>query len=127
MVTVPPGPRSARRAIAWWEQRRLGYNVWLCLVGSVSLALHAGAAWLTMGAAPSLGALVQTAAKPLLIANVLYTLGWIWETDPRLGPTRDRVAIGAFLEVWCWVIGIVLVGAALTEFMPAVGTWMRRS
>lgn len=130
MFTVPHADRSTFRAIAWWEARRLGFNLWLAVVGAPSLALYAAAVRLESGVAPTPSDLLRKVGVAAIAANGLYTLGWIFETDPQLRQPkgrRDPVAIVASLEFGCWAVALACAVPALVAFVTAFGVWLRRT
>lgn len=109
LFSPPPEPRTTSSVIAWWEKRRLFYNVFVGSIGFCSLIaffffiLHSDA--LKPG---------EDAEEPLAIlfapvaVNICYTAGWILETlalktgvgGKRLrGPLLMRVGLAFSLFV----------------------------
>lgn len=129
MVRVPDGPRSALSIIGWWEARRVLFNLYLLVAGSVSLGLHGAAIRLRTGQFPPAQLAVPRIALIAAIANALYALAWLYEVQLEHEPGfegRDPVASGAFLEIGCWVVSLVLIVPALIAFLTAFGVWVRR-
>jgi hypothetical protein len=94
-----PARRTPGSIIAWWERRRLGYNLVVGSAGLVSLLV------LTTGMALT-GNLPGWTPGPILVfgalANLYYTLGWILEVGAHLiwgdevaplGPALSRAGI----------------------------------
>ena len=119
-----PARRSVPGILAWWERRRLAYNVFVGTSGLVSLAVFT-----TLQALPPFSSPVIPPWQVVVIygvgANVLYTLGsvveiaaeklWRGELLP-IGPALYRMgltfAVGltlfpALLISIVWVIAIV--------------------
>jgi hypothetical protein len=101
MTSRPGDDRSLLSAVAWWERRRLSYNLFLAVVGIPSLLLF----YLAVGAAHSL-APGEDAIEPIALmaapigANLAYTAGWVVEgallaQDPTrpLGPRLMRAGL----------------------------------
>lgn len=109
LFDIPEGPRSALAVVLWWEKRRPAYNLVLALAGVPSLLLFYLFVELS-GAVPA----GEDAVEPLvlfvapLLANVLYTAGWLVEVpvrvllpgeSRRLGPRLLKLGIGFSLVV----------------------------
>ena len=128
MFAVPKFPRSDLRAIAWWELRRPAFNVWLAVTGAVSLGMYAIGVRLESGALPTSDDLYTMIIVVFGLANTLYTMGWIFEIDPRATTPRDErdpVAVSAFLEIGCWVVALGCFVPALLKLVMAIGVWAR--
>jgi hypothetical protein len=93
--------RSIWNVIAWWELRRLSYNLFLAAVGIPSLIVF----FLAISAAHELQP-GEDAVEPMalfaapILANIAYTAGWVVEcallwrpsTQPR-GPRLMRIGL----------------------------------
>ena len=106
---VPREPRSAWSVVLWWEKRRLVYNGLLVLAGIPLLCLFYLFVELSGAVPPG-----EDAVEPMvlfvapLLANVLYTAGWLVEVpvrvllpgaSRRLGPRLLKLGIGFSLVV----------------------------
>ena len=119
-----PARRSASGILAWWERRRLPYNIFVGTAGLVTLAVVT-----TLQALPPLAGPVLPPWEAILVygigANVLYTLGplveivadklWRGELLP-IGPALYRMgltfAVGltlfpALLMSLVWMVALV--------------------
>jgi len=100
----PQGPRSAWGVVAWWEVRRLPFNLIVGLYGTVCLAAFFWAITTSGHLHPG-----EDAVEPLALLaapfgiNILYTLGWIVEVParlvvpdltPRFGPLLLKLGLG---------------------------------
>ncbi|HEY4306639.1 MAG TPA: hypothetical protein VGM82_19370 [Gemmatimonadaceae bacterium] len=124
MRAVPPGPRSTRQVLAWWERRRIGYNAFVVvfLAGGIAVARLLASARdrpaATLGPADML-------LMGLLFANVMYTLVWYSEirygrrpegpgrsglTDPIPIAARANAGVHLAMEV-------MLIGSAGLAFL----------
>jgi len=80
LFLVPDKPLSVGGIIAWWELRRIPYNLIVAAVGIPSLLL-----FYTFILASGTLASGEDAVEPLtliiapIIANICYTLGWMVE------------------------------------------------
>ena len=114
-----PAPRSARAILAWWERRRLGYNVWVGAAGTVSLAAFALASVALSGRVQVEASLIGAAIFGFM-ANVCYLLGptteilvdklWGREVLP-VGPALFRM--GLTFSVGLALLPTLLVAIAL--------------
>jgi hypothetical protein len=101
MVTRTQQAQSIWNVIAWWELRRLSYNLFLAAVGIPSLIVF----FLAISAAHELQP-GEDAVEPMalfaapILANIAYTAGWVVEcallwwrsTQPR-GPRLMRFGL----------------------------------
>jgi hypothetical protein len=88
--------------VAWWEARRIPYNVLVGVVGIASLAVYVACLTQSGELRPGEDALEPIAllAAPVVV-NVCYTAGWGLElalracgvTDTRLGPALLKVGL----------------------------------
>ena len=109
LFSNPKTPDSPRQVIAWWEIRRLPFNLIIGAYGAVCLVVYLAAITTSGHLQPW-----EDAVEPLaliaapFVANVLYTLGWIVEltyrrieqdVSPRFGPRLFKLglALGLFL------------------------------
>ncbi len=94
MLSLTHG-KSSREAIAWWELRRIPFNIAVGVAGLLTVAIM-----LVIGslvAAPGEDAvepvvLIVGVAGYAVAANVLYTLGWITELLWTEGDTSRSAA-----------------------------------
>ncbi len=106
---VPAGRRGALQIVAWWELRRIPYNLIVGAAGVLSLLLFSVAIEKSDVLRPGEDAVEPLAllAAPLL-ANVGYTAGWVaeltlrllWRDAPeRIGPALLKLGITFSLAV----------------------------
>ncbi len=100
----PQGPRSPWGVVAWWEIRRIPFNL---IVGSYGVVCLVAFFWaITTSGHLQPG---EDAVEPLALlaapvgVNILYTLGWIVEVPtrllvsdltPRFGPLLLKLGLG---------------------------------
>ena len=98
-----PCGTSRRDIIAWWESRRLRFNLWVGVTGFVTwwLVLIAGGASVKPGVdfeeplAMTLGPIAYA-----ILANVFYTSGWILDVVTSAdGPRKTLFKIGLIFSV----------------------------
>ena len=109
MTTSPPGPRSRGAIVAWWEKRRIPYNLLVGGVGVISLVLF----YWVMGQ-PGMLAPGEDAVEPFAVClapiavNICYTAGATVEllfggtrrVEP-LGPRLMRMGLWfSLVAVW---------------------------
>jgi len=100
----PEFPSSWRKVIAWWEVRRISFNV---VIGAYGLLCLAVFLWAIVGSG-HLGP-GEDAVEPIALlagpfaVNALYSLGWFAEViaralvpdlSPRFGPTLLKLGLG---------------------------------
>ena len=101
------GPISAERVFAWWESRRLPFNLIVGAYGILCLAVFFAAITTSGHLQPGEDAVEPLAlvAAPFVI-NMLYTLGWIVELtarslepglSARFGPRLLKLGLGLSL------------------------------
>lgn len=100
----PPEPLSPLRIVAWWEVRRIPYNVIVGITGIMGLALYYLFITMANGLEPGED-LVEPMAlimAPFFI-NICYTAGWIVELPANvirhkgsspIGPTLLKLGVG---------------------------------
>lgn len=113
-----PGVTGAWQVIGWWEMRRIPYNLLLGIAGVVSVAVSFLAAAVIVPVVgdprpdPPLFLLVAAFG---VVANVLYSGGWMMELVwRRLWPAGSaRLAVQTF--------GLGLLLSVMVALLPAVG------
>jgi hypothetical protein len=100
----PQSRRSIWGVVAWWEVRRIPFNVIVGLYGLLCLVAFFWAITTSGHLQPG-----EDAVEPLALLaapfgiNILYTLGWLVEVPirlavsnltPRFGPTLLKVGLG---------------------------------
>ena len=104
LFSNPKNPDSPRQVIAWWEMRRLPFNLTIGVYGAVCLVIFVAAITMSGDLQPCEDAIEPLAliAAPF-VANALYTLGWIVEltyrsiepdVSPRFGPRLFKLGLG---------------------------------
>lgn len=127
---VPPGERSALQIIAWWEIRRIPFNILIGTIGIISLILLFKFVGEAEVSHPE-----EDIIEPisLLLApfgiNFCYTFGWIGEiafsriwkvNDPKLGTKLLQTGTGitlffAILPTLIWGIIFIFVKLGLSD------------
>ncbi len=81
----PEGPRSPGRVVAWWEARRVAFNVVIGVYGLICLGIFFWAIVTSGQLQPGDDAVepIALTAAPFGI-NILYTLGWLVEVPARM-------------------------------------------
>jgi hypothetical protein len=103
LFSPPPEPVEPWDALAWWELRRIPFNLIVGVYGVVCLAIFLAAISTSGRLHPGEDAVEPLAllAAPFVI-NALYTLGWLVEvplrlfsrnTPPRLGPALLKLGL----------------------------------
>ena len=81
----PEGPRSPVRVVAWWEARRLAFNVIIGVYGFISLGIFFWALATSGQLQPGEDAVEPIALFGALFGiNILYTLGSLVEIPARI-------------------------------------------
>jgi hypothetical protein len=104
LFLAPTDPAPAWRVVAWWEARRLPFNVIVGTYGVLCLAVFFLAITSSGHLQPGEDAVEPIAliAAPFVI-NLLYTLGWLVEIparvyvpglSPRFGPLLLKLGLG---------------------------------
>lgn len=117
--------------VAWWELRRLPYNLIVGATGCLSLAVFFGVAFtceqssgvpLGMPEPPLLVLLAAVAYG--IVANIFYTGGWVLEllvakvwhvSTPVFGPIAFTLGTAVFVVVTLVPAGLVVLLAAFTS------------
>jgi hypothetical protein len=123
-ISVPERRRTPWEIIAWWELRRLPYNLVVGLAGMLGLLL-----FIWLGKVPP--ALVpEPTVEPLPVilfgagANFFYTAGWVTELSAR-GLWPDRAAkLGPQLLFTGSLLSVML---ALFPALAAFVAWAWRA
>ena len=117
--------------VAWWELRRLPYNLIVGATGVLSLAVFFAVAFgcersggVPLGLpSPPLLVLIAAAAY-LIVANVFYTCGWILEllvarmwrvSTPVFGPIAFTLGTALSVVVTLVPAGLVILLAVFTS------------
>jgi hypothetical protein len=115
LFAQPQSPIRGWRVIAWWELRRIPFNLLVALYGIVCLAVFY---WGILGS----GILQpgEDAVEPMALiaapfaANICYTLGWFVELPARLVFPSLSPAFGP------WLLRLGLGLSAFLISIPAV-------
>lgn len=104
------GPRSPWKVVAWWEVRRVPFNIIIGVYGVLCLAIFFWAVTTSSHLQPGEDAVEPIAllAAPFAI-NVLYTLGWIVEVPARLLVPTLSPAFGPLLLKLGLGLGVLLI------------------
>ena len=122
IFVVNTKPRSWYLVILWWEFRRLIYNAFLVLFAALMIAIclvipGEGYIKLYPGAMLTIWFLTITAAY-LIIANICYTGGWIFQLLTRHVTNAKMVKITKSL----FVIGLIF--SFVVTLLPCVLVWL---
>jgi len=84
LLTNPQEPCSLWRVIAWWELRRIPFNIILMAYGALGFVIFLWAITISGHLQPGEDAVEPIAllAAPFVV-NLLYTLGWLVEVPAR--------------------------------------------
>jgi len=84
LFTNPQEPRSLWRVIAWWELRRIPFNIIVIVYGALGFVIFLWAITTSGHLQPGEDAVEPIAllAAPFVV-NLLYTLGWLVEVPAR--------------------------------------------
>src|SRR5262245_19075068 len=84
LFTNPEEPRSLWRVIAWWELRRIPFNLIVIVYGALGFIIFLWAITTSGHLQPGEDAVEPIAllAAPFVV-NLLYTLGWLVEVPVR--------------------------------------------
>jgi hypothetical protein len=87
LFAAPPEPTSARDTIAWWERRRLAYNLLIGATAIVCFAIYCVSITSTGVLEPGEDIVEPVAlmAAPLVVIliNICYTAGWLVDAPLR--------------------------------------------
>ena len=117
LFTNPQEPRSLWRIIAWWELRRIPFNIVVGTYGVLCFAVFLSAITTSGDLQPG-----EDAVEPLALLaapfgiNLLYTLGWLVEVPARLLVPGLSSRFGPMLLKLGFGLGLFLIT------MPA-GIW----
>jgi hypothetical protein len=109
-------------AIAWWEIRRIPFNLLILVVGLVSAFITALVGSHVFGPDQDIGSPFIQVALYAVAANVCYTLGWItevlwaWGNTAQTEPTRPKV----FRFGLIFSIGLTLMPAIVISLIWVV-------
>jgi hypothetical protein len=116
LFTNPQEPRSLWSIIAWWELRRVPFNIIVIAYGALGFVIFLWAITTSGHLQPGEDAVEPLAllAAPFVI-NLLYTLGWLVEIPTRhlipdlssgFGPMLLKLGLGfgLFLITMPWVV-----------------------
>ncbi len=118
-----PARRSVPGILAWWERRRLAYNVFVGTSGLVTLAVVT-----TLQALPPFSSPIVPPWQPIVLygigANVLYTLGPIIEIAAEKLWRGDLMPIGPALYRMglTFAVGLTLFPALLISIVWMIAT-----
>ncbi|MFN8579992.1 MAG: hypothetical protein U0163_03315 [Gemmatimonadaceae bacterium] len=120
-VVTPP---TTSQTIAWWESRRLPYNLAVGAAGLVSMAITNLFCWLPPHSSPM--PWQANLIVPVIygtLANVFYSFGWGAELTVRkwLGDEMSPVGPAIFRYGFAFSIGLTLFPTIL-----AFGSWLIR-
>ncbi len=105
----PQGARSLWGVVAWWEMRRIPFNIIIGVYGAMCLVIFFSAITTSGHLQPG-----EDAVEPLALLtapfgiNVLYTLGWLVEVparvlrpalSPQFGPLLLKLGLGLGLSL----------------------------
>eukprot|EP00456_Euglypha_rotunda_P013451 TRINITY_DN1403_c0_g1_i12.p1 TRINITY_DN1403_c0_g1~~TRINITY_DN1403_c0_g1_i12.p1 ORF type:complete len:158 (-),score=13.81 TRINITY_DN1403_c0_g1_i12:241-714(-) len=129
MFKSPPPPSDAWSTIAWWESRRIPFNL---LILGYAIPCFIVYVWgLSTSGHLQPG---EDAEEPLVLLaapiaiNVLYTLGWLVEAPvrlvipnlpPRVGPTLLKLGMGLGL-FWISIPAIFWGGYRILQLVQVV-------
>jgi hypothetical protein len=112
-----PAHRSLGRIVAWWEQRRLAFNLVVGATGLVSYSVVALIGVMPPFAHPGGPPLLAIVAYGVL-ANLCYTLGWFieggthlaWRDEVRpTGPVLFRQGLIFSIGVTCLPMAVAMI------------------
>lgn len=111
LLSIPEEPRGAMSIIAWWESRRLVFNLIVGLCGLPTLAL------IYLTGLAHLGIIISGTIEYGLLANICYTAGWLCELVARswwkerakhLGPMLFSLGL-AFSVLLTLAAGLIVI------------------
>ena len=129
LLFEPTLVRSPLRVVAWWERRRLAFNVIVGATGVATLAyvngleLLLGQGWLTPLTGPGSGARLLGIAAYGLAANACYTLGWMVENVVERWLGRPVYGLGPalFRHGLVFSVGLTALPALLITAVNVLG------
>ncbi|MBX9687470.1 MAG: hypothetical protein K2X27_12255 [Candidatus Obscuribacterales bacterium] len=113
MLAIPDEPRDALSIIAWWESRRLLFNLVVGLLGLPTILI------LAFFGLAELPLLISSTIEYGLLANICYTAGWAAELQARswwkerakhLGPVLFSLgfAFASFLTIATGFVAVLI-------------------
>jgi len=114
-----PARRTATEIVKWWERRRLAYNVFVGGAGVITLVVVSVVKLLPPLSEPGLLPLAPVVVYGVM-ANVMFTLGWIVELAAERLFQGDLLPIGPALHRMglTFALGLTLLPALLVT-----GVW----
>lgn len=98
VLSVPPEKNSVWDIIVWWEARRIPYNAIVGIYGFLSLILYFVFIYLSKELKPGEDAIEPMALfAALIMINMCYTSGWVFEVFARLVLGKSFKRIGNWL------------------------------
>lgn len=111
LMAVPDGDRSALNVVAWWEARRMVFNLIVGACGLptllVLLFFHVSSAWF----------LLTGTIEYAIVANLCYTLGWMAELVTRAMFKEKSRHMGPMLLTLGLVFSVAIT-LACAVFLP---------
>lgn len=114
-LSVPEGERSALNVVAWWESRRMVFNLVVGVCGLPTLML------MFLMHFP-LGFLIGGTIAYALVANACYTLGWMAELVTRVCFAEKSRHMGPMLLTLGLVFSVTITLACAVIF-PLMLLW----
>jgi hypothetical protein len=118
LITPPEEPTSPRDVIAWWERRRLIYNLVIGAIAVICFVVYYISITTTGVLEPGEDALEPLAlmAAPLMfiLINVCYTAGWLLDAPVRL----FIPSLSSRFTLWLFILGFAF--SLLVVSFPAV-------
>ena len=115
VLAIPEEPRSIVSVIAWWESRRVLYNVLVGLAGApmvlLMMVLSTHSFWFILS-----GSIVYG-----VLANFCYTLGWMAELVARAAFGKQAANTAPILFTLGTVFSIVITFAISVLYLLTVG------
>lgn len=104
------GTEEPAAVVRWWEKRRVPYNAAVGATGLVSIGVSNLLALIGPGSGPFFPPLLAIGAYAVL-ANVLYTAGWVTELAlrPVFGRRTPVVGAAMFRYGFSFAIGVTLI------------------
>jgi len=106
----PQEPQTFIKTIIWWEKRRIPYNLFIGVIGAISLILF----FVFVDLANELKQ-GEDAVEPIalffapIVINICYTIGWIVETIINSIRRKNDRSIGSKLMKIGMVFSVVVL------------------